>query len=209
MASCNRIARLLSAYGLPTLPTFAAASAEETVRLAKAIGKPVALKPLTDPDTPRAVAHASRRDLSEAEAVSRAFAALEDLMRQKAGPHHFRGVIVQPMVDLDGYKLFAGSRTDPLFGPVVLFGFGGRLTEVFKDRAYALPPLTPTLARRMMERTRIYQALKIAALVLTLGMVGRRAEADLEGSGRFWYSPRRPIKIRSLRELSTLVLKQV
>ncbi|MBV8269151.1 MAG: acetate--CoA ligase family protein [Planctomycetaceae bacterium] len=89
---------------------------------------------------PRAVAHASRRDLSEAEAVRRAFAALEDLMRRKAGPDHFRGVTVQPMIDLDGYKLFAGSHTDPLFGPVVLFGFGGRLTEVFKDRAYALPP---------------------------------------------------------------------
>ena len=44
------------------------------------------------------------------------------------------------MIDFDGYKLFAGSHTDPLFGPVVLFGFGGRLTEVFKDRGYALPP---------------------------------------------------------------------
>ena len=94
--------RLLCADGLPIVPTFAAASAAEAVRLAKAIGKPVALKPLTDPDTPRAVAHASRRDLSEAEEVSRASAALEDLMRQKAAPHHFRGVIVQPMVDLDG-----------------------------------------------------------------------------------------------------------
>ncbi|MBV8076187.1 MAG: acetate--CoA ligase family protein [Planctomycetaceae bacterium] len=160
-ASLNEIEslRLLSAYGLPTVPTFAAASAEEAVRWAQAIGTSVALKPLTDPDTPRAVAHVSRRDLDEAEAVSRAFAALEELMRRKAGPDHFRGVIVQPMIDLDGFKLFAGSHTDPLFGPVVLFGFGGRLTEVFKDRAYALPPLTPTLARRMMERTRIYRAL--------------------------------------------------
>ncbi|MBV8554866.1 MAG: acetate--CoA ligase family protein, partial [Planctomycetaceae bacterium] len=41
---------------------------------------------------------------------------------------HFRGVTVQPMIDLDGYTLFAGSHTDPQFGPVVLFGFGGRLT---------------------------------------------------------------------------------
>ncbi len=40
------------------------------------------------------------------------------------------------MIDLDGYKLFAGSHSDPPFGPVVLSGFGGRLTDVFKDRAY-------------------------------------------------------------------------
>jgi len=42
----------------------------------------------------------------------------------------------------------------------MLFGMGGQLVEVFRDRALALPPLNTTLARRMMEQTRIYQALK-------------------------------------------------
>ena len=49
---------------------------------------------------------------------------------------------------------------DPQFGPVLLFGSGGQLVEVYKDSALALPPLTTTLARRMMERTRIVEALK-------------------------------------------------
>jgi acetyltransferase len=49
---------------------------------------------------------------------------------------------------------------DPQFGPVLLFGSGGQLVEVFKDRALALPPLNTTLARRMMEQTKIYKALK-------------------------------------------------
>ena len=49
---------------------------------------------------------------------------------------------------------------DPQFGPVLLFGMGGQLVEVFKDRALALPPLNTTLARRMMEKTKIYKALK-------------------------------------------------
>src|SRR5690606_5278854 len=48
----------------------------------------------------------------------------------------------------------------PQFGPVLLFGTGGTLVEVFKDRALGLPPLTTTLARRMMERTKIYTALQ-------------------------------------------------
>jgi acetyltransferase len=43
---------------------------------------------------------------------------------------------------------------------VLLFGTGGQLVEVFKDRALALPPLNTTLARRMMEQTKIYTALK-------------------------------------------------
>jgi acetyltransferase len=64
------------------------------------------------------------------------------------------------MAKLDGYELILGSSLDPQFGPVLLFGTGGTLVEVFKDRALGLPPLTTTLARRMMEQTRIYHALE-------------------------------------------------
>ena len=60
----------------------------------------------------------------------------------------------------DGYELIIGASPDPQFGPVLLFGTGGTLVEVFKDRALGLPPLTTTLARRMMERTKIYKALE-------------------------------------------------
>jgi acetyltransferase len=63
------------------------------------------------------------------------------------------------MIDRSGYELILGSSIDPQFGPVLLFGLGGTLVEVFKDSALGLPPLTATLARRMMERTRIYKAL--------------------------------------------------
>jgi acetyltransferase len=64
------------------------------------------------------------------------------------------------MVSLTGYELILGSSIDPQFGPVILFGLGGQLVEVFKDKSLALPPLTTTLARRLMEETRIYTALK-------------------------------------------------
>jgi acetyltransferase len=64
------------------------------------------------------------------------------------------------MISLDGYELILGSSVDAQFGPVLLFGTGGQLVEVFKDRALALPPLNGTLARRLMEQTRIYAALK-------------------------------------------------
>ena len=64
------------------------------------------------------------------------------------------------MVKTDGYELIIGSSLDPQFGPVLLFGAGGPLVEVFRDRALGLPPLNTTLARRMMERTKILTALK-------------------------------------------------
>jgi acetyltransferase len=84
----------------------------------------------------------------------------------KASAADFLGVTVQPMVNLEGYELIIGSSIDPQFGPVVLFGMGGQLVEVFKDRALGLPPLNTTLARRMIERTKIFEALK--------GVRGRR-----------------------------------
>jgi acetyltransferase len=63
------------------------------------------------------------------------------------------------MIAVDGYELILGSALDPQFGPVLLFGTGGRLVEVIRDRALGLPPLTTTLARRMIEQTRIAKAL--------------------------------------------------
>ena len=75
------------------------------------------------------------------------------------------------MLKLDGYELIVGSSIDAQFGPVLLFGTGGTLVEVFKDRALGLPPLNTTLARRMMEQTKIYEALQ--------GVRGREA-VDME-----------------------------
>jgi len=81
-------------------------------------------------------------------------------------------VTVQPMIQWTGYELIIGSSIDPQFGPVLLFGMGGQLVEIFKDRALALPPLNSTLALRMMERTRVYTALQ--------GVRGRRP-VDIAG----------------------------
>jgi acetyltransferase len=99
-------------------------------------------------------------NLPDAAAVKTAFHAIKRSVTEKAGAEHFHGVTVQPMVKLDGYELIVGSSLDSQFGPVLLFGTGGQLVEVFKDRALALPPLNSTLARRLMEQTKIYQALK-------------------------------------------------
>jgi len=103
--------------------------------------------------------------------VRRAYRAIQQAVSAKLGAQQgekdFLGVAVEPMVNLGGgYEIILGSSIDSQFGPVLLFGSGGQLVEVFKDRSLALPPLNTTLARRMMEQTRIYAALK--------GVRGRR-----------------------------------
>jgi len=92
--------------------------------------------------------------------VRHAWQAIEKSCREKAGAEHFLGCTVQPMVSQEGYELILGSSIDAQFGPVLLFGAGGQLVEVFKDRALGLPPLNATLARRLMERTKIFTALQ-------------------------------------------------
>jgi acetyltransferase len=99
--------------------------------------------------------------LTSAAEVESAFDQIERSVTAKSGAEHFHGVSVQPMIRLDdGYEIILGSSLDPQFGPVLLFGAGGQLVEVLKDRALGLPPLNATLARRMMEQTRIYTALR-------------------------------------------------
>ncbi len=152
--------QLLAAYGIPTTPTLIATSAKEASQMATKLGYPVVVKLHSETVTHKTDVGGVKLNLQEAAAVEAAFNAIKASVTEKAGAEHFLGVTVQPMVKVEGYEIIVGSSIDPQFGPVLLFGTGGQLVEVFKDRALALPPLNTTLARRMIERTKIYTALK-------------------------------------------------
>ena len=152
--------QLLEAYGIPTVETRVALTEEEAVKAAKEIGYPVVVKLHSFTITHKTDVGGVQLNLHDAEAVGRAFRLIHLLVSEKLGKEHFQGVTVQPMVKLDGYELIIGSSIDAQFGPVMLFGTGGQLVEVFRDRALALPPLNSTLARRMMEQTKIFKALQ-------------------------------------------------
>lgn len=158
---------ILAAYGIPVVRTGIAKTEAEALELAESIGYPVVVKLLSETVTHKTDVGGVQLNLANAEEVRDAYRAIQTSVTEKVGAEHFLGVTVQPMLSPDGsYELIIGSSIDPQFGPVLLFGTGGRLVEVFKDRAIALPPLNTTLARRMMEQTKIYRALK--------GVRGRR-----------------------------------
>jgi acetyltransferase len=151
---------ILDAYGIPTVNTSLAANADEAVSAAERIGFPVVIKLNSETITHKTDVGGVHLNLHNAAEVRLAFEEISAAVASKANPADFQGVSVQPMLDLsDGYELIVGSSPDPQFGPVLLFGTGGTMVEVFKDRELALPPLNTTLARRMMERTKIYRAL--------------------------------------------------
>ncbi len=151
---------LLAAYGIPTVETRVARSADTAAELAGDIGYPVVLKLDSGTITHKTDVGGVRLNLQSADEVRRAYEEMEASVSEHFSPEDFAGATVQPMVSLDGYELILGSSLDPQFGPVLLFGSGGSLVEVYRDRALGLPPLTTTLARRMIERTRISEALK-------------------------------------------------
>lgn len=167
--------QIFAAYGIPTVETHLAATAEEAVAIADKMGYPVVLKLNSTTITHKTDVQGVQLNLRDEAQVREAYATIQNAVTGHAGAAHFQGVTVQPMVKLDGYELIIGSSQDIQFGPVLLFGTGGTLVEVFKDRALGLPPLNTTLARRMVEQTKIVEALK--------GVRGRKP-VDLEALDR-------------------------
>ena len=152
--------QLLATYGIPVVETRVAATENEAAACASEIGYPVVLKLLSNTIAHKTDVEGVRLQLQTETDVRNAFHAIQASVTEKAGAQHFLGVTVQPMVRRDGYELILGSSVDAQFGPVILFGSGGVMVEVYGDRALALPPLNTTLAERLMEQTRILAALK-------------------------------------------------
>lgn len=152
--------QLLAAYGIPTVDTRVASNEAQAVEIASKMGFPVVLKLYSETITHKTDVGGVQLNLRDADTVRKAYKYIESSVTEKVGKEHFLGVTVQPMVNLSGYEIIIGSSLDPQFGPVLLFGSGGQLVEVYKDRALGLPPLNATLARRMMEQTKIYHALQ-------------------------------------------------
>ncbi|NMC62243.1 MAG: acetate--CoA ligase family protein, partial [SAR324 cluster bacterium] len=159
--------KVLGAYKIPIVETIIAETREAAIDAANKLGYPVVLKLHSETITHKTDVGGVQLNLKNSDAVGIAFDAIKESLTAKVGTHaengqpHFLGVTVQTMINLsDGYEIILGCNTDPQLGPVLLFGTGGQLVEVFKDSSLGLPPLNTTLARRMMERTKIYKALK-------------------------------------------------
>ncbi len=145
---------ILRSYSIPVIDSIRVDDADEAVQAALRLGHPVAMK--IDGEQERRpediVLH-----LENAPAVRQAYAALRERLAPQAGK---AAIIVQPMVEKRGYQLLIGAQKSRNFGTVIFFGLGGKYYEAERDHAYGLPPLNQTLARRMMEETRIYPYLQ-------------------------------------------------
>jgi len=146
----------LAAYGIPVVQTVTATNVEEAVARAAEIGYPVVLKLLSRTITHKSEVGGVRCNISDDATVRKVWEEIRRAVPEK----NFDGISIQPMVRSDEYELILGSTVDPQFGAVVLFGAGGQFVELLQDHAVELPPLNTTLARSMIERTRIGKILQ-------------------------------------------------
>jgi acetyltransferase len=168
---------LLGAYGFPVVPTGSARDEEGAVSLANSIGYPVAVKLLSATTVHKSAVGGVILNVNDPEGVRGAYRSIFG----RSDAADFLGVTVQPMISrLGGHELFLGSSLDVRFGPVIVFGAGGKPVEILGDRSVALPPLNTTLARRLMEGTRIYRALSPGVVEILAGLLTRFSRLVVE-----------------------------
>jgi len=148
--------RILEAYGIPVLQTREVNTEEQAVSVSADIGYPVVLKMDSVKRFHRFEKGGVFMNLKDEAAVRDAFRSLKGAAPEGGTE---ADVTVQPMVIRHGYELVLGSKKDPGFGSVIVFGMGGTYLEAIRDYSVGLPPLNQMLARRMMEETRIYKHL--------------------------------------------------
>ena len=152
---------LLAAFGIPIVRSYPAYSAAEAVQVAEAIGFPVAMKILSPDISHKTDVGGVRLGRTDARSVRDGYANMLRDVAIARPDARLEGVLIEPMyVERHGRELMIGALRDPVFGPAISFGLGGTMVEVIRDRAVALPPLNPYLARDLIRRTRASLALQ-------------------------------------------------
>jgi acetyltransferase len=151
---------ILRAYGFPVNKIELARTKEEACSLAKSLEPPFVMK-ISSPDVlHKTDAGGVRLNLVTEDDVAEAFDAIMASVKAYKPDAHIEGVTIQTMIQNYDYEILVGAKKDPLFGPVVLFGWGGIFAEILKDRAIGIPPLNRALARLVIEKTRVSRLLR-------------------------------------------------
>jgi acetyltransferase len=152
--------RFLINYGIPVLKTRITKSVEEAVQAAWEIGYPVVIK-ISSPDIIfRIDVGGVVAGITSEQELRDEYVKLQERVKGFVPSAQITGITVQKMLEKIDYEVIIGSKKDPTFGSVILFGMGGIAVQIFKDFSIGLPPLNQTLARRLMQETKVYKMLK-------------------------------------------------
>lgn len=152
---------LLSTFHIPVTQTLLARNPNEAMMIANQLGYPVALK-IDSPDiTHKSDVNGVALNVANAVGVRDTFRSMTESVARLQPQARINGVTVQKMAcKKRGRELYIGVVTDRSFGPVITFGSGGTMIELFDDHAMELPPLNQFLARSLISRARVAETLK-------------------------------------------------
>lgn len=152
---------VLSAYKIPVVETFEAASPEQAAAICDGMSGPLALKILS-PDIPHKTdVGGVALHLTPGKGLAETARVMKETISRKRPDAKIYGFAVQPMANRpNAIELIIGVTNDIQFGPVILFGQGGTAVEILQDMEIAIPPLNMHLAREAMSRTRVYRLLE-------------------------------------------------
>lgn len=150
---------LLKCYGFPVLETKLATSAAEAADLAEAMGFPAVLKIVSPQIIHKSDAGGVLIKLKDREEVMTGFDEIIANARKYNDKAEIKGCLVTTMAP-KGREVILGANRYPIFGPLIMFGFGGIFVEIFKDVAFRLAPIKRNEARRMMHKIKAYHLLQ-------------------------------------------------
>ncbi|MCB0522233.1 MAG: GNAT family N-acetyltransferase [Lewinellaceae bacterium] len=150
---------LMRCYDLPVGGSKVATSAKEAGKIATEIGFPVVMKIVSPDALHKTDVGGVRLHISSEKEAAKAYDEIMASVKKHKPDARIVGVLIEQMVK-KRFELLIGAIRDPIFGPLIVFGQGGVAVEVIKDTNFGLPPLNIALAKRIIQRTRIYKQLK-------------------------------------------------
>jgi len=149
--------RVLRHYGIPLVVGRKVDTLEKALAAAKEIGYPVVLKAIGPDLVHKSDVGGVQIDLRSPEDLERALREIESSLT--AAKLKAKGFLVQEMAR-GGHEVIFGLSIDPRFGPLLMFGLGGKYVEVLRDVRFGVTPLAPSEARDMIRGLRGFKLLE-------------------------------------------------
>jgi acyl-CoA synthetase (NDP forming) len=161
--------QVFEAYGFPVLKSRLAKTEEEALKIAQEFGFPVVVKIASPAIVHKLDAGGVVIDIKDNTELSRAYRKVIATAEALVGKEKVWGAEIQQMAG-KGIEIFLGSKRDPKFGPVILFGLGGTFVEVFRDISFRVAPLREWSTKAIIEKSKAGKILQ--------GYRGQPADVD-------------------------------
>ncbi|TAK16437.1 MAG: acyl-CoA synthetase [Nitrosarchaeum sp.] len=139
---------ILKTYGVKVPGYALVKSAEEAAKEAKKLGFPLVMKVVSPQILHKTDVGGVKVGINNVDEVKKTFKDMYGRLSKKKGVD-VKGILLEKMVP-KGVELIVGVQNDPQFGPVIMVGLGGIMTEVMKDVAFRMLPITTSDAKSML-----------------------------------------------------------